>query len=91
LFNNAKGIVGLAEILPEHRYHKEGAAVVRELLQKESISRDRFYHLAGVDTGKMFLEKANVFAFHYDSQEVTFQSALMKRYFEENSADWKRG
>jgi len=88
LFSNIEGELGSAEILPKHRYHKEGAAILRELLKKGSISRSTLYDLAGVGTGKTLLEK-NVFAFHYNSGEITFQSALVKRYCEEKSANWE--
>jgi hypothetical protein len=77
-----------AEILPKHRYHKEGAAILRELLKKGSISRSTLYDLVGVDTGNKFLE-TNIFAFHFNSREITFQSTVMKRYCEEHSALWE--
>jgi hypothetical protein len=87
MFRNAIGQLGLAEILPYHRYHKDGAKIVRALL-KGPISRETYYGLVGVDTGNKLLEK-NVFAFHYNSGEITFQSTAMKRYCEENSGLWE--
>jgi hypothetical protein len=86
---DAEGELQSAEILPQHRYHKEGAAILRELLKKGSISRSTLYGLVGVDTGNRFLE-TNVFAFHFNSREITFQSTMIKRYCEENSALWER-
>jgi hypothetical protein len=77
-----------AEILPMHRYHKDGAKVIRELLKTGSISRSTLYDLVGVNIGDKLLE-TNTFAFHHHSQEVTFQSTVMKRYCEENSTLWK--
>ena len=77
-----------AEILPELRYHKEGALVIRELLKKESISRDALYKLVGVSTARMLLE-TNIFACHFNSRRITFQSTAMKRFCEENAARWE--
>jgi hypothetical protein len=75
-------------IFPGHRYLKEGAVIIRELLKKGSISLDTFYGLVGADIGNKFLD-SKVFAFHLDSLEITFRSTVMKRYCEENSALWE--
>ena len=73
----------LAEIRSSSsRYHKEGRAVVSELLKKGSISRDAFDGLVGHKTGVELLAK-NIFAFHFESNEVTFQSTLVKRACEQ--------
>jgi len=88
MFSYAAEQLKSAEIFPGHRYHKDGAVIIRELLKKESISNNDYYNLVGVDTGHKLLE-ANVFAFHFKSQEITFKSAVMKRYCEGNSALWK--
>jgi len=87
MFSSAESQLKSAEIFPKHRYHKDGAKVVRELLTKGSISRSTLYGLVGVDTGDKLLE-TNIFAFHFGSGEITFQSTVMKRYCEEKSADW---
>jgi hypothetical protein len=86
LFTDAKGQLNSAEVLPDLRYHKKGAKIIRELLKKGSISENAYYSLVGRVTGRKLLE-TNVFAFHYNSQEITFQSTVMKRYCEENEAD----
>ena len=88
MFRDAKSQLTLAELLSHDRYHKDGATIIRELLKKESISRDTLYKLVGVSTARKFLE-TNVFAFHFNSREITFQSTVMKRYCEENSALWE--
>jgi hypothetical protein len=88
MFSNAKVQLESAEILPGHRYHKGGAMIIRELFKKGSISDDTYYGLVGVDTGKKLLE-TNVFAMHPNSREITFQSVVMKRFCEENSAFWE--
>jgi hypothetical protein len=72
------------EILPELRDHKEGALILCELLKKESISRDTLYKLVGVSTARKLLD-TNIFAYHFNSREITFQSTAMKRFCEENS------
>jgi hypothetical protein len=88
MFSDAKGQLESAEILPKHHYHKDGAMIVRELFKKESISDDTYYGLVGVNAGKRLLE-TNVFAMHVNSREITFQSTVMKRFCEENSALWE--
>jgi hypothetical protein len=87
IFSNIKNQLRSAEILPERRYHKDGAKIIRELL-KGSISEDTYFRLIGADTGDKLLE-TNAFAFHFNSQEITFQSTAMKRFCEENSALWE--
>jgi len=78
MFADAKSQLNIAGVPPGSPYHKQGAAVISELLKKGSISEDDYIALAGHDIGDKLLE-ANVFAFHFDSRQVTFQSALMKR------------
>ena len=85
MFSDTKSQLKSAEILPDRRYHKDEAKIVGELLKKGSISEDASYSLVGADTGDKLLEE-NIFAFHYKSREVTFQSTVMKRFCEENSA-----
>ncbi|OLE53256.1 MAG: hypothetical protein AUG51_14035 [Acidobacteria bacterium 13_1_20CM_3_53_8] len=88
MFSNIRSQLKSAKILPERRYHKDGAKIVRELLKKASISEDTYYSLVGADTGDKLLE-TNVFAFRFNSQEVAFQSTVTKRFCEENSALWE--
>jgi len=88
MFDNAEEQLLSTEILPERSYHKEGAKIVRELLEKGSISRRAYYDLVGATVGDQFLE-TNVFAYHLNSREIAFQSTVMKRYCEENSALWE--
>ena len=88
MFDGAESQLQSAKIFRGYSYHKEGAAIIRELLKKGSIPLRTFYDQVGVDTGNKFLD-TNAFAFHFNSSEVTFQSAVMKRYCEENSAHWK--
>jgi hypothetical protein len=89
MFSQAEEQLESAEILPKHGYYKEGAVVLRELLKKgSSISRSTLYSLVGADIGNKLL-KTNIFTFHFTSREITFQSTVMKRYCEENSALWE--
>ena len=90
IFSSVEEQLESAGILPELSYHKEGASVIRQLLKKESISRDTFYKLVGVSTARKLLE-TNIFAYHFNSREITFQSTAMKRFCEENSARWESG
>jgi len=88
IFSDTKNQFMSAETLPDRRYHKDGGKLVRELLKKGSISENAYYGLVGADTGDKLLE-TNIFAFHYNSREITFPSTVMKRYCEENSALWE--
>jgi len=88
LFSKARGQLTSPEILPGSRYHKDGAKIVRELIKQGSISEDAYYNLVGRDTGNKLLE-TNIFAHHFNSGEITFQSTVMKRYCEEKSALWE--
>jgi hypothetical protein len=85
MFYDANKQLETAEVLPGCRYHKEGMAIVRELLKKGSISLDAYYNLVGIKTGGKLLE-TNVFAFHFNSGEITFQSTAMRRYCEKELA-----
>lgn len=87
MFSFAEEQLESAEILPGLRYHKERALIIRELLKKESISRDTLYELVGASTARKLLE-TNVFAYHFNPREIAFQSTVMKRYCKEKSARW---
>ena len=78
MFSNTKSQLNSAAILPGHRYHKDGAKIVRELLKKGSISRVTFGGLVDRNTGDKLLE-ANIFAYRFRGGEITFQSTVMKR------------
>jgi hypothetical protein len=88
MFSKAKNQLMSAKVLPDRRYHKDGAKIIRELLKKGSISENAYYTLVGADTGDKLLE-TDIFAFHFNSREITFQSTVMKRYCEENSDLWE--
>jgi hypothetical protein len=87
IFSSVEEQLESAELLPQLGYHKEGALIIRQLLEKESISRETFYKLVGVSTARKLLE-TNIFAYHFNSREVTFQSTVMKRFCEEHSDRW---
>src|SRR4051794_26504247 len=76
-----------AGILPGSQYHEQGAAVIAKLLEKGALSQNEYIALTRRKVGDKLLE-ANVFAFHFTSQLVTFQSTLVRRVCEETSA-WK--
>jgi hypothetical protein len=81
LFSDAASQLNSAQVLSGLSYHEEGAKIIRELLKKGSISEDAYYSLVGHVIGGKLLE-TNVFALHFDSEEITFQSTVMKRYCE---------
>jgi hypothetical protein len=88
MFSELKIQLQDAEIYPKYGHYEDGAKIIRELLKEGSISEDTYNSLVGVDTGDKLLE-ANLFALHFSSRKITFQSTVMKRYCEENSALWK--
>ena len=88
MFCDAQSQLKSAEILPGCRYQKGRAVILRELL-KESISYDDYHKLSDFVTRHKLLE-TNIVAFHSNPREITFQSTVMKRFCEENSALWER-
>jgi hypothetical protein len=88
LLNAAGAQLQIAEVLPKHRHHKEGEAVISRLLKEGSLSRMEFTSLTGSDIGRKLLAK-NVFSFSYGTGRVTFQSTLMKRFCEKRPDEWK--
>src|SRR5437764_5782074 len=85
MFSNARNQLVSAELLPGRRYYMDGAVILRELLKKGSISYSAYYNLIDANTGDKLLE-TNIFAFHFNSEEITFQSTVMRRFCEKNSA-----
>ncbi|KAH0544922.1 hypothetical protein FGG08_001002 [Glutinoglossum americanum] len=86
LFEVAEGQLKKALILPRERYHKQGAAVIRELLKNGSVSGPHYAHLMG-EAGDELL---NMNAFSpfggFRGGPVTFQSTEMQQYCEENAS-----
>ena len=65
MFANARGQLDLAEVFsPRDRYFRQGGAVISALLEKEPISLDEYWALAGRETGDKLLE-ANIFSISY--------------------------
>jgi hypothetical protein len=89
MFRDAQSQLTLAKILPHDRYHESGAMIIRELVKKGSISYDTYFDLVGREAGNRLLE-TNVFAHHFDSDQITFQSTLMARFCEQKFAYWKK-
>ena len=90
MLTEAAARLSMAKIYPDSRlYHKEGARVISALLGKGSLSEKEYYDLTGDDIGETLL-KANVFAFHFSTRRVTFQSALIMRWCEENASLWEQ-
>ena len=86
MFRTVENQLLIADILPYDRcYHKDGEMIIRELLQKGSISSENYFALVGSEIGNKLLE-SNVFALHFDSDLITFQSTLMARFCEQKSA-----
>ena len=88
MLSDAKTQLKIAMFLPKHCYHKEGATIIRELLEKGSMSSDRYYDLIGHETGHKLLE-TNVFAQHFSLETIIFQSTLIAQACKQNLAYWK--
>ena len=88
MLRDSKTQLEIANVLPKQRYHKEGATIIHELLEKGSISSDRYFDLIGREVGNMLLE-TNVFAQHFSLETITFQSTLIAQACKQNLASWK--
>jgi hypothetical protein len=87
MFFDAESQLKSAKILPGYRYHKDGAVLLRELLEKGSISYTAAHHNVASYALVDKLWKKNIVARH--SGDITFHSTVMKRFCEENSALWE--
>ncbi len=56
--------------------------LVHKLLQEGSISYKDYFNQMNVKVGRKLLE-TNLFAHHLDSDQIAFQSTLMKRFCEQ--------
>ncbi|RVD82970.1 uncharacterized protein DFL_007377 [Arthrobotrys flagrans] len=65
--------------------HETGGTIIRKLLDEGSISYDDYIRLTGHQNGDALLER-NVFAFHYISDRITFQSTIVQQFCKENLA-----
>jgi hypothetical protein len=90
LLNDAEAELKGAGMHPKDIRHKKGVLAIHEHLKRGSISRDAFDDLVGLVLGEKLLE-TNVFSYHIHSNQVSFQSDLMRRYCELNSAQWNEG
>ena len=88
MFINAYNQLVLAQVTPRARYFRQGAPVISALLEKESISLDEYLSLTGPEVGGKLLE-ANIFSYSYTSEEVKFQSTLMKQACIKRRSQWK--
>ncbi|KAI9770400.1 MAG: hypothetical protein M1840_003286 [Geoglossum simile] len=77
LLNEAKGQLKAAKMLPEGEFCKQEKAIIGKLLKENAISDDTYWAIAGEEIGKKILQ-GNVFSHHFDADNITFQSALMK-------------
>ena len=62
--------------------------IINELLKKGSISSEGCYKLVDPYIEDKLLE-ADVFAFHVNSNAISFQSTVLKRFCEQNTALWE--
>jgi hypothetical protein len=88
MFEEAANQLKSAEIFPDYANYEKGKRVVHELLKKESISEAKYYQIMGPKLGKEVLAH-NVFALHFNSGQITFQSTVMKQFCKENSTSWE--
>ncbi|KAI9765466.1 MAG: hypothetical protein M1839_005497 [Geoglossum umbratile] len=88
LLNEAKGQLKAAKMLPGGEFHKQEKAIIGKLLKENDISDDTYWAIAGDEIGEKMLQ-GNVFSHHFDADNITFQSTLMKRYCELHSTLWE--
>jgi hypothetical protein len=88
LLNEAKGQLKAAKMLPGGAFHKQEKAIIGKLLKENDISDDTYWAIAGDEIGEKMLQ-GNVFSYHFDADNITFQSTLMKRYCELHSTLWE--
>jgi hypothetical protein len=76
-------------MLPEGKFYKQGKAIISRLLKESAISDRTYRDIVGDENiGEEILQK-NVFSQHLYADDITFQSALMQRYCEKQSAPWE--
>ena len=88
MFSGVKSELEASGMLSERLYHRPRAVIINELLKKGSISSKAYYKLVDPYTGDKMLE-TNLFAYHIRSEKISFQSTVVKRYCEENAAEWE--
>ena len=89
MFNDARSQLNIAKILPHKDYHKEGGIIIHELLEKQTLSSETYFDLLGDEIGEKLLE-TNVFAYHFASNTVTFQSTMMAQFCKQHSSLWDK-
>jgi hypothetical protein len=89
LLHEAKGQLRAAEMLPRGKFYKQERVIISKLLKKNTISDYTFWALVeDNEIGEKILQK-NVFSYHFYADNVTFQSTLMKQYYELYSTLWE--
>ncbi|KAI9773191.1 MAG: hypothetical protein M1840_008312 [Geoglossum simile] len=88
LLNEAKGQLKAAKMLPRGEFYKQEKAIISKLLKENAISNDTYWAIARDKIEEKMLQ-GNVFSHHFDADNITFQSTLMKRYCELHSTLWE--
>jgi hypothetical protein len=89
LFNEAKGQLEAAGVLPGDKFYKQGKAIISKLLKENAIPDYTYRAMVGDNEIREKMLQKNVFSHHFHTDNVTFQSTLMKRYCELHSILWE--
>ncbi|KAI9779927.1 MAG: hypothetical protein M1839_007083 [Geoglossum umbratile] len=89
LFNEAKGQLEAAGVLPGDKFYKQGKAIISKLLKENAIPDYTYRAMVGDNEIREKMLQKNVFSHHFHTDNITFQSTLMKRYCELHSILWE--
>ena len=76
-------------MLPGDEFYKQGKAIISKLLKENAIPSYTYRAIVGDNIIGDKMLQTNVFSHHFDADNVTFQSTLMKRYCELHSTLWE--
>ncbi|KAI9773083.1 MAG: hypothetical protein M1840_008204 [Geoglossum simile] len=89
LLTEAKGQPKSAGMLPGGECYERGRLIIAKLLKENAISDDTYRAAVGDnEIGEKILRK-NIFSHHFNADNITFQSTLMKRYCELHTTLWE--
>jgi hypothetical protein len=67
-------------MLPNGKFHKESKNVINRLLEEGEISHETYYAMVGNPGIAEEMLQQNVFAYHFLTGTIMFQSAPMEMY-----------
>ncbi|KAI9781738.1 MAG: hypothetical protein M1839_005731 [Geoglossum umbratile] len=89
LFNDTSSQLQSARMLPGDEFYKQGKAIINKLLKENAIPNYTYWAMVGDNAIGDRMLQTNIFSHHFDANNVTFQSTLMKRYCELHRTLWE--